>query len=101
MRVVVARDEGDIVVSLLDNTGICGRSHVVKQILRIPNQTMGVSHFVCTVQEDVTAETMRTIVEAFAAGLESAGANRVSDYERVGYISGGLRINLSPFFYNN
>ena len=98
MRVVVKRCGYDIVVMQLDNTGCCSLSHEIRTIMRISDQTMGISHFVCTVPDEITLVEMQTIVAAFAAGLESAGADRGSDYDRVCRASGRLRINLAPFF---
>ena len=98
MRVVVERYYDDIVVRELDNSGYESRSHTRRTIMRIPDQTMGVSHFILTIPDDATVTTVRLIVCAFAAGLESAGADRGSDYDRVARISGPLDINLSPFY---
>ena len=98
MRVVVERYYDDIVVRELDNSGYECRSHVRRTIMRIPGQTMGVSHFILTIPDDATVTMVRLIVCAFAAGLESAGADRGSDYDRVARRSGPLDINLAPFY---
>lgn len=98
MRVIVKRWDEDVLVRAMDDTDICSPEHEIGTVLRIHNYTMRVPHFICNVPDDTKIWQMKMIIFAFAAGLESAHANSISDFRRVEICSRELEINLSPFY---